>query len=90
MSDIVVGLLKAFAPTVAEKLLSVIGDRRIRRDDLNLIIISLLAEQNHNIVKSMDEMCNRLYKLNEEMNTVLRELKITNEGIAVLLKRTER
>jgi hypothetical protein len=90
MDEVVVGLVKAFAPTVAEKLISVLGDRKVRREDLNLIVISLLAEQNHNVARSLETMGKQLGALSEGMNTVLKELKNVNEGITVLLKRTER
>jgi hypothetical protein len=90
MDEVVVGLVKAFAPTVADKLISVLGDRKVRREDLNLIVISLLAEQNHNVARSLETMGKQLGALSEGMNTVLKELRNTNEGIAILLKRTER
>ena len=90
MDDVVVELVKAFAPTVADKLISVLGNRKMRREDLNLIVISLLAEQNHNVARSLETMGKQLGTLSEGMNTVLKELKNVNEGIAVLLKRTER
>jgi hypothetical protein len=90
MDEVVVGLIRAFAPTVAEKLINVLGDRKVKREDLNLIVISLLAEQNHNVARSLDEMGKQMCALGESMNTVLKELRNTNEGIAILLKRTER
>jgi hypothetical protein len=89
MDEVTVGLIKAFAPTIAEKIISVLGEKKVKQGDLNLIVISLLAEQNHNIVRSLEVMGKQLSTLSEGMNTILKEIKNVNEGITILLKRTQ-
>jgi hypothetical protein len=89
MDDVVAGLIKALAPTVADKILGVLGERKMRRDELNLIVLSLLAEQNQSLSRSLENMGKQLCSLTESMNMVLKELKNVNEGVAILLKRTE-
>jgi hypothetical protein len=89
MDDVVAGLIRALAPTVADKILGVLGERKMRRDELNLIVLSLLAEQNQSLARSLEAMGKQLSILTESMNMVLKELKNVNEGVAVLLKRTE-
>jgi Tfp pilus assembly protein PilO len=89
MDDFVAGLIKALAPTVADRILGVLGERKMKRDELNLVVLSLLAEQNQSLARSLNEMGKQLCSLNEGMSAVLKELKNTGEGIAVLLKRTE-
>jgi hypothetical protein len=90
MDDVVAGLIRALAPTVADKILGVLGEHKMRRDELNLIVLSLLAEQNQSLSRSFETMGRQLCSLTESMNMALKELKNVNEGIAILLKRTER
>jgi hypothetical protein len=89
MDDVVAGLIRALAPSVADKILGVLGEHRMRRDELNLIVLSILAEQNQSLARSLETMGRQLCSLTESMNMVLRELKNVNEGVAVLLKRTQ-
>jgi len=89
MDDVMIGLIKAFAPSVAEKILSAISGKKIKKDEMNIILVALLAEQNYNTSKTMHEMSKQMTKLSIGMNNILKEIKTINEGIAVLLKRTE-
>jgi hypothetical protein len=89
VDEVLVWLIKALAPSVADKILNILGERRMRRDEVNLVVLSILAEQNHSLSRSLETMGKQLCSLTESMNMVLRELKNVNEGVAVLLKRTE-
>jgi len=89
MDNMLAELITAFAPTVSNKLINIISRRKMKRDEMNIVLIALLAEQNYNTAKSLNEMSKQLVKLSVGMNEVLREIKTVNEGIAVLLKRTE-
>jgi len=89
MDEVLVSLINAFAPTVSSKLLDVVSKRKVKRDDLYIVLVALLAEQNHTTAKSLKEMGDQMSRLARVTNEVLREIKTVNEGIAVLLKRTE-
>ena len=89
MDEVLVSLINALAPTVSSKILEIVSKRKLKRDELNIVLVALLAEQNHNTVKSLNEMSKQMTKLSIGMNNVLKEIKTVNEGIAVLLKRTE-
>jgi len=89
MDEVLVRLIKAFAPTVARKLIDIISERKVERDEVNILLVALLAEQNHNIVKSLNVMGRQMVRLAEGIDVVLKEIKLVNEGVAVLLKRTE-
>jgi hypothetical protein len=50
--------------------------------------LCILTEQNNNIARGLDELGKQVLKLNEGMNAVLHEIEVVNEGVAILLKRT--
>ena len=89
MDEVLASLINAFAPTVSRRLVNIISRKKIKRDELNIVLVALLAEQNHNTAKSLKEMGEQMGRLSKAMNEVLREIKTVNEGIAILLKRTE-
>jgi hypothetical protein len=88
MDAVVAELIKAFAPTVADKILSKLEGRKVKREDIYLVTLCMLAEQNENVAIGLDEMHKQLVTLNDAMNATLREIKAVNEGVTVLLKRT--
>jgi len=89
MSEVLVSLIEAFAPSVSSKLIDVIMEKKIKRDEIFVVLVALMAEQNNNTVKLIDGLSEQVVKLSDGMNKVLKEIKTVGEGIAVLLKRTE-
>jgi len=86
----VVEAVKVFAPSVADKILGLIGDKKLSRDEMNFLLISLLAEQNMGVARCLEGINGQLSSLHKTLELFGRELKTLNEGVAVLLKRTER
>jgi len=82
--------IRVFAPSVADKILGLIGDKKLSRDEMNFLLISLLAEQNVGVAKCLEGINGQLCSLQKTLELFGRELKTLNEGVAVLLKRTER
>jgi len=89
MEKAVISLINALAPTVGKTLIDVIEKRKVKTADMNVVLVALMAEQNNNTMKFMDEMGKQMVKLSDGMNRVLKEIKTVNEGIMILLKRTE-
>jgi hypothetical protein len=85
----VVEAIRAFAPTVADKVLDLIGNKKVGKDDLNILLITLLAEQNMGVAKCLEGINGQLQTVSKSLELFGRELKTLNEGVAVLLKRTE-
>jgi len=81
--------IRAFAPTVADKVLGLIGDKKLSKDDLNILLITLLAEQNMGVAKCLEGINGQLTNMQKTLELFGRELKTLNEGVAVLLRRTE-
>jgi hypothetical protein len=81
--------IRAFAPTVADKVLGLIGEKKLSKDDLNILLITLLAEQNMGVAKCLEGINNQLANVQKTLELFGRELKTLNEGVAVLLRRTE-
>jgi len=90
MEGELLGLIKVLAPTVAEKVFSLLQGRKADHNDALLLVTCLLAEQNSKVAKGVEEMSSRLASLGERMEAVAREVRQVNEGVAVLLRRTER
>jgi len=86
----VVEAVKVFAPSVADKILGLIGDKKLSRDEMNFLLISLLAEQNMGVARCLEGINSQLHSLHKTLELFGRELKTLNEGVAVLLRRTER
>jgi len=89
MGDVLATLIDVFAPTIAQKFKEIVGNRRLKGTELNTLLVALVLEQNSQITKALNEMNHNMIKLGNNIGKVLRELKTVNEGIAVLLKRTE-
>jgi len=89
MGDVLATLIDVFAPTIAQKFKEIVGNRRLKGNELNTLLVALVLEQNSQITKALNEMNHNMIKLGNNIGKVLRELKTVNEGIAVLLKRTE-
>jgi len=88
MDTVAIELIKILAPTLADKVFSKIEGKSVKREDLFLATLCILAEQNGNIAKGLEEMRKQMVALSEGMNAVLQEIKVVNEGVTVLLKRT--
>ena len=89
MSAELVKLIASLAPTVAEKLAGLLREGR-SRDDVLLLVTCLLAEQSYNTVRGLADVDRRLASLVERVEAMCREIGQVNEGVAVLLRRTER
>ena len=89
MDDIVETLIETFAPTIASKFKEIIAGRRIKGKDLNTLLVALVVEQNAQVSNALVQMNKNLTKVTSTMTTVLKELKSLNEGMTILLKRTE-
>ena len=81
--------IRAFAPTVADKVLGLIGEKRLSKDDLNILLVTLLAEQNVGVARCLEGINGQLQSMQRTLELFGRELKTLNEGVAVLLRRTE-
>ena len=82
--------IRAFAPTVADRVLRLIGDKRLSKDDLNILLVTLLAEQNVGVARCLEGINGQLQSMQKTLELFGRELKTLNEGVAVLLRRTEK
>ena len=86
----VVEAVRAFAPSVADKVLGLIKEKKLSKDDMNILLITLLAEQNMGVAKCLEGINGQLQNMQKTLELFGRELKTLNEGVAVLLRRTEK
>jgi len=89
MSEVAIALINALAPTVASKVIDVISKRGVEKVGMDVVLIAMMAEQNQNIMKGFDRMNENVAQVLKGINSILKEIKMIDEGIAVLLKRTE-
>ena len=80
-SETLMTVLKVFAPTVSDKIVSAIKDRRMNGRDLTLVLSALVAEQNAKSLDLLEQLCKRTANVETTMKTV-------DEGVGTLLKRT--
>jgi len=88
MDAVAVELIKILAPSLADKIFGKIEGKSVKHEDLFLAALCVLAEQNGNIARGLEEMRRQMVALSEAMSAVLQEIKVVNEGVMVLLKRT--
>lgn len=81
-------IIKTFAPTVADRLIPMIKDHKMRRDELEMIQLALVAEQNSQTLKLMIDLQATMESLQECMVGIDQHVRENSEGITVLLKRT--
>jgi len=82
-SELVTTLITALAPSVATKLMTALPGRKVSSEELSVVILAILAEQSSDSVRMMKSVEMHMLSLGDCMCSV-------GEGVAVLLKRTER
>ena len=75
-------ILQAVAPTVAQKIMEVIGDKPIKSTDVQTVIYAMMAEHDGKIDELMVKMDKRLDFLEKNCMTC-------SEGMVILLQRTK-
>lgn len=84
-------LIKALAPTVAEKLLGVYKDYgKIKDKDMILLVLAMNAEQNAKTEKNIASMSDNIHQMNQCFDDMRKCILKLDEGVGTLLNRTER
>jgi len=81
-TEVLLSIVKALAPTVADKLLNAIGERKMKQQDLYIAILSINAEINAGNSALLREIDQRLKITESGMISAC-------ESLAVLLERTK-
>lgn len=83
-------LIKALAPTVAEKILGVIKDySKVKEKDIILLVLAITAEQNAKAEIHLEDTYRALVKLSENIEKIGDCVTKVDEGMDILLNRTE-
>jgi len=84
-----VELIMVVAPSVAREVVEAFGKWKVRRGDLNLVLVALIMEQNHRVLESLEVTNKSMLELLDRIKDMTDDLRSVGEGVAVLLKRTE-
>lgn len=85
-----ISIISAFAPTVADRLIPMITERKLKREELELVRIALEAEQNAQSLETLKKIQDNLEGIHSCITSMNGAVKETNEGVAVLLSRTRK
>lgn len=85
-----ISIISAFAPTVADRLIPMITERKLKREELELVRIALEAEQNAQSLETLKKIQDNLEGIHNCITSMNGAVKETNEGVAVLLSRTRK
>lgn len=85
-----ISIIGAFAPTVADRLIPMIVEKKLKREELELVRIALEAEQNAQSLETLKKIQNNLEGIHNCITSMNSSIKETNEGVTVLLSRTKK
>jgi len=85
-----ISIISAFAPTVANRLIPMLTEKKLKREELELVRIALEAEQNAQSLETLKKIENNLEGINNCMISMNNSVKETNEGVNTLLIRTKK
>jgi hypothetical protein len=89
MESTLISIISAFAPTVADRLIPMIKDHKLKREELELVRIALEAEQNAQSLETLKRIQDNLEGIHNCISSMNSSVKETNEGVTVLLTRTK-
>jgi len=77
------------APSVATEVVEAFKKWKVKRGDLNLVLVALIMEQNHRVLEGVELTNKSMLELLDRIKDMADDLRSVGEGVAVLLKRTE-
>jgi len=66
-TDFIASILQLLAPSVAEKVITYLKDKKLDSDDLNFILIAQLIEQNNRTLQCLNGLNETLVGLSEDI-----------------------